>query len=167
MIPMFCKCPLGCQGQLTKSQIVVPEGSLLACSVCGQLVSSCSKDEYNAALAKWNTANGTIPKEREVARYFKVMTRRLKGALPLLQHQGATIKLLDVGCSSGALLSVASRMGFDVTGVEPAHEAVQTAKQAGFKVHEGYLEEAGLPANEFDIVTRLKLLSIYRTRLKC
>lgn len=161
-MPLFSKCPLGCTGELTASRIIVPEGPLLECPVCGQLLSGCSEEEYRAALAKWNTASGTIPKEREVARYRKVTTRRLQGALPLLQHRGATIKLLDVGCSSGALLSEAARMGFDVTGVEPAHEAVQTAKRAGFKVYEGYLEEVGLPANEFDIVTLFEIVEHIR-----
>lgn len=155
-LPIFQRCPV-CQGALSPSRIVVPEGPLLECPNCGQLVSGCNAAQYEAALQMWNTAHGTSPQPRAVRRYREVVSRRLRKAEQLLgQRKGMT--LLDVGCSSGALLAIAQDMGFEVRGVEPAHEAAQTAIRAGFSVHEGYLSDARYPNDQFDVITLFEIV---------
>ena len=58
--------------------------------------------------------------------------------------------LLDVGCSSGSLLSIASSMGLTVSGVEPASVAAKAAQEAGFDVFSGYLHEAAYQKDGFE-----------------
>jgi SAM-dependent methyltransferase len=157
---IFQRCPI-CHSALTPSRIVVPEGPLLECPNCGQLLSGCDTEQYNAALQMWNTAHGTSPQPRAVRRYREVVSRRLRKAERLLGHR-AGMKLLDVGCSSGALLAIAKDLGFEVWGVEPAHEAAQTAIRAGFDVHEGYLSDARYPDGQFDVITLFEIVEHLR-----
>ena len=67
-------------------------------------------------------------------------------------------RLLDVGCSSGALLAVATDLGFSVAGVEPASKAAEAAQRAGFEVFSGFLHEASYPDKTFDVVTLFEII---------
>ncbi|MGB8437017.1 MAG: hypothetical protein WCE38_22455 [Burkholderiales bacterium] len=98
----IARCPVGCEAPLTASEYVLPEGPLLRCAACGQLVSQCSEDAYRAALAKWDTASGTLPDARSTRRHASVSKRRLAALMAMLGPQASPARLLDVGCSSGA-----------------------------------------------------------------
>lgn len=152
------KCPLGCHAQPEITRIGLEEGALRRCPDCAQLFSNCTMAQYEAALWKWDTASGTSPDAKSVARHEKVTRRRLKGAASLLRTPSNPASLLDVGCSSGALLGIAKNMGFEVSGVEPAARAAQTAKGKGFNVFQGYLKDAGYQDNAFDVITLFELL---------
>jgi 2-polyprenyl-3-methyl-5-hydroxy-6-metoxy-1,4-benzoquinol methylase len=68
-------------------------------------------------------------------------------------------RLLDVGAASGVLLSVARDKGASVTGVEPNAEAAKAARELfDLDVRPGYLSDAGLAAESFDIVTMLEVI---------
>jgi 2-polyprenyl-3-methyl-5-hydroxy-6-metoxy-1,4-benzoquinol methylase len=156
------RCPVGCEAPLLASAIELPEGPLLRCAACGQLVSQCSDEAYHAALAKWDTATGTQPDARSVRRHERVSRRRLKTLLAVLGHDAAGTRLLDVGCSSGAFLRVARSLGLDAEGVEISPEAAETARREGFRVHTGLLEEARYPDASLDAVTLIELLEHLR-----
>jgi 2-polyprenyl-3-methyl-5-hydroxy-6-metoxy-1,4-benzoquinol methylase len=154
-------CPIGCRSDLEETGVTLAIGRLLRCSECGHLVNNVTVGEYQASLTKWDTAAGTLPNERAVERYRKVITRRLTTAERIMRRApapDAKLRLLDVGCSSGALLKVAQDIGFDVAGVEPAAEAAATAKASGFDVFNGYLADAQYPAESFDVVTLFELV---------
>jgi 2-polyprenyl-3-methyl-5-hydroxy-6-metoxy-1,4-benzoquinol methylase len=136
----------------------LPEGPLLRCATCGQLASSCSIEAHAASLKIWDTNAGTTPDARSVERYRTVVTRRLDGVLALLGERDSVPKLLDVGCSSGALLAVARDMGFAVRGVEPAPAAAQSAQRAGFEVFQGLLHEAAYADASFDACVMFEIL---------
>lgn len=121
-------------------------------------MSSCTQAQYEAALHKWDTAGGTLPDARSVSRYRTVTGQRLRRALGLLDPPVSAPRLLDVGCSSGALLAVAVDMGFSVAGVEPAPKAARTARQAGFDVFPGLLHEAHYPDEAFHVITLFELV---------
>ena len=63
-------------------------------------------------------------------------------------------KILDVGCATGFLLDQARKQGFEVYGVELSAWAVDYAKNKLQlpNVTQGSLEDAGYPANHFDVV---------------
>lgn len=157
-IRLFQLCPVCGGNDLTKTSIMLPEGLLQKCSSCGQFLSSCTREQHENALLKWNVADGTNPNPRSVERYRKVSGRRLTTAIKLLNTESHPLQLLDVGCSSGALLAVAENMGMEVFGVEPASAAAATAQRAGFDVYAGYLHEACLPSEKFDIVTLFEIV---------
>lgn len=151
-------CPIGCSGELQRTSPVLPEGPLQRCMACGHLVSSCSIDAHTAAMKKWDTREGTDPGSASAARYRTVVSRRLAGVHALLGNTGKPHRLLDVGCSSGALLAVARDMGFNVSGVEPAPDAAQSAQRAGFDVFQGLLHEAAYPDAAFDACVMFEIL---------
>lgn len=59
---------------------------------------------------------------------------------------------LELGCSTGGYLARLAQAGWDVTGVEPSIEASEKARQAGFLVHTGILDDAPLEPNSFHCV---------------
>lgn len=69
------------------------------------------------------------------------------------EREGATPRLLDIGCGQGYVLEHALRRGWDVWGLEPSRTwAQQTATRLGVKVWAQRVEEADLPASACDIV---------------
>jgi SAM-dependent methyltransferase len=150
-------CPIGCPTVPVETGVYLAIGQLLQCPECGHQINNVSASEYEASLQKWNTANGTLPDPRDAQRYRQVISRRLATAKRILGRDGP-FSLLDVGCSSGALLRVASDLAFDVAGVEPATDACNTARASGFKVFNGYLKEASFPAASFDVITLFELI---------
>lgn len=68
-------------------------------------------------------------------------------------------KLLDVGCGGGLLAEEFARIGFDVTGIDPAPETVQTARThasvSGLSIEyeTGSGEHLPFPEGVFDYVT--------------
>lgn len=156
---LITTCPVGCGTQLVETDIVLTEGPLLRCTLCGQLLSSCTHGQYELALKKWDTTNGTTPETRSAARFQQVTERRLRCALRLLGRSSLTpCRLLDVGCSSGALLAVAAKLGFSPSGVEIANKAAESAQRAGFDVFCGLLHEARFADAAFDVVTAFELI---------
>lgn len=88
--------------------------------------------------------------------------RRLALLAGLLGKSAKELSLLDVGCSSGALLRIARDAGFVVQGVEPSAAPAQTARAQGVTVHTGFLEQLVLPEAEFDIVTLMEVIEHLR-----
>lgn len=73
-------------------------------------------------------------------------------AFPELDLQGKRPAALELGCSTGGYLSALRQSGWDVVGVEPSTEASEKARQAGFQVHTGILEDAPLEPDSFHCV---------------
>ena len=61
-------------------------------------------------------------------------------------------KVLDVGCSGGHFLFAAKKRGFLPIGVEINETTAISARNQGFEVFNGFLEEAPFDKNSFDFV---------------
>jgi SAM-dependent methyltransferase len=151
-------CPIGCDGPLQVTEIEMPEGPLLRCAGCGQLVSQCSEDKYRQSMREFNTTGGTQPRPDALRRRFDRSRKYLEQIEKILRKPRSEIRLLDVGCSSGYFLSVAHQLGFYAEGVEPGEEAVKTARAAGLAVHEGLLKDVVLPEQSFDAITLFEVI---------
>jgi len=152
-------CPIGCEGQLIETAIVLPEGPLRRCGDCGQLMSQITARAYASSMKEFDTPRGTLPTRRTQRRH-DARAAKLFGVVRTLVHsnpRGAE-RLLDIGCSSGALLKSAVQHGFDAEGVEPAAQAAEFARETGLKVFHGYLQEAHFPASSFDVVTLMEVI---------
>jgi 2-polyprenyl-3-methyl-5-hydroxy-6-metoxy-1,4-benzoquinol methylase len=151
-------CPVGCNATLEKTEFVLPEGALLRCSACGQLISQCSEARYWESMQEFDDPQGTLPNARSKERRFRRSKKFLDRLDGLIQRPPSQIRLLDVGCSSGAFLGAAVRLGYLAEGVEPAPKAAATAQAAGLQVKQGLLHEVGYADGQFDAVTLFEVI---------
>lgn len=156
--PYLTSCPVGCAGELINTGVVLPEGALLRCSECGQLLSQCSEQWYWKSMEEFNDPQGTLPNAQSIKRRFRRSKKFLDTVSGLLGKEPAEIRLLDIGCSSGAFLANAVKLGYLAEGVEPAPKAAATAQAAGLRVRQGLLHEAGYADGEFDAVTLFEVI---------
>ncbi len=151
-------CPVGCDAELVTSAIVLPEGPLLCCAACGQLVSQITAAVYQRSMTAFDSPEFNCPSGSESARRVALARRRLARAGRLLERTPAEIRLIDVGCSRGDFVAAAARLGFRAEGVEPAPHIAAAARAAGLTVHQGLLEEQRFPAACFDVVTLFEVI---------
>ncbi len=152
-------CPVGCAGEMVETAIVLPEGALRRCSVCGQLASQITVGAFDRSMKEFDTPAGTLPTPRTQSRHDVRAARLFEDVKKLARTRSAEgVRLLDIGCSSGALLRSAQRAGFIVEGVEPAAQAAASAKSAGLNVFHGYLQDARYPAASFDAATLMEVI---------
>ena len=157
--PYIMVCPIGCRSGLEVSEIDLPEGPLRRCTECGQLVTQCGEALYWKSMEEFDDPKGTIPYERsDVKRLVRRTNKIVSKIESLLGKDRREIHLLDVGCSSGAFISVANDLGVNAEGVEPAAGPARTARDAGLRVHQGFLEEIRLPEGSFDVVTAFEVI---------
>jgi 2-polyprenyl-3-methyl-5-hydroxy-6-metoxy-1,4-benzoquinol methylase len=160
--PYLDSCPIGCFSSLVPTDIVLPEGPLRRCSDCSQLVSQCDEERYRQSLAEFDDPQGTLPGVDSLARHYKRVERCLLKIERTLKKPPQGIRLLDIGCSTGAFITVACRMGFSAEGVEPAPQAARSAQNAGLLVHQGLLEEMAFPDQAFDAITLFEVIEHVR-----
>lgn len=155
---LITTCPVGCAAPFETTTTVMPEGPLLRCPACGQLVSQCSEALYAQSMQEFNDPRGTLPDARSAERSQRRSKKYLDNISALLGKTPAQTRLLDVGCSSGAFLGAAVKLGYAAEGVEPAPQAAATARAAGLKVHTGLLHEAAFASASFDAITLLEVI---------
>lgn len=61
--------------------------------------------------------------------------------------------VLDLGCGTGVFLGEASRLGWNVSGIEVSPYAASVAQQRGLNVSCGPVDEASIESGPFDVVT--------------
>jgi 2-polyprenyl-3-methyl-5-hydroxy-6-metoxy-1,4-benzoquinol methylase len=62
-------------------------------------------------------------------------------------------RLLDVGCALGDFVEVAREEGWDAEGVEISSFAAAEGRRRGLTIHCGILEDLGLEAGSYDVIT--------------
>jgi len=71
----------------------------------------------------------------------------------------STLRLMDIGCGTGALLDRAKKLGFTVEGIEICEPlAKDTAKRVGCSVHNDLLAHFNLAEESFDVITMYDLI---------
>ncbi|MFH2218778.1 MAG: class I SAM-dependent methyltransferase [Pseudomonadota bacterium] len=156
--PYIPSCPVGCRSDLAASGIILPEGPLKRCSACGQLVFQGDETQYQNSITKFDNPEGVHEWAKITKRFSNRSRRTLNRAKRILGKSLKDIRLLDVGCSSGAFIAVSKKLGMDAEGVEPMASPARAARAAGLKVSEGYLEDVKLPSDSFDVVTLFEVI---------
>jgi 2-polyprenyl-3-methyl-5-hydroxy-6-metoxy-1,4-benzoquinol methylase len=151
-------CPVGCAVPLVATAVRLPEGPLLRCGECGQLISQATPERYHQSMQEFDTAQGTAPADTAEARRLDLARRRIERLQQLTGTASGSLRLLDVGCSSGAFLEAAQGMGIAARGVEPAPSAAASAREKGLDVVTGTLDRAGFEPGSFDAVTLFEVI---------
>ena len=110
-------------------------------------------------MQDFNHDAGTMPTGKSARRHRQRIGAILREAIDFLDQPADSVRFLDVGCSSGSVLHIASEMHIGtVCGVEPAPKAAATAQQLGYAVFSGYLHEAAYADASFDLVTTFEVV---------
>jgi SAM-dependent methyltransferase len=118
---------------------------LAHCAGCGVLASS-----FAPAIPDTRTDTGIDEAAREegLAPVRAINNARLLAELTRL---GASGRLLDVGCGPGFFLGAAKAAGFEVVGIEPDANTVETGRRIG-EVRHGYFPDASPAGERFDVI---------------
>lgn len=156
--PYMDHCPIGCGTAFETTTLELAEGALQRCKHCLQLLSQCSEQQYWDSMQEFDTATGTMPDGSSLKRSFEVHQRQCQRLQKHLDIPVNQTDLLDIGCSSGAFLRSAAKLGYRVHGVEPAPKAVEAAEAAGFDVRQGTVQDVHYQSEQFDIVTLFEVI---------
>ena len=74
-----------------------------------------------------------------------------------LSTQHSALKILDVGCGTGANLEMLKQYG-ESEGVDVSDDALEFCRKKGLKVHKGLAEELPFADETFDLVTALDVV---------
>ena len=164
-VPYITTCPIGCGDTLEKTAIVLADGAVRRCRECGQWVSAVSETRYLDSMREFDVPEGTQPTAASRQRRSVQSERKLTQVVRRLNKSSPDVRLLDVGCSSGALVAAAQNLGFIAQGVEPAPKPAAAAQAAGLNVRQGLLEQIGYPAESFDAITLFEVVEHVREPL--
>lgn len=160
------RCPVGCESAMTTTEIVLPEGPLLRCNACGQLISQINEADYLRSMQAFNDAGFNLPDERAAHRRSRHAIQRLDHIRALLVGRlDRRPRLIDVGCSRGDFVAAATGAGFEAEGVEPAPQIAAAARASGRKVRTGLLEERHFEDAQFDAVSLFEVVEHLRSPL--
>lgn len=88
-----------------------------------------------------------------IIRFNRYLAQR-KRCRQVKQRTVSEGSILDIGCATGIFLNEMRKIGWKCQGVEPDLTAVKYAKERfGLDVFHGFLEDAKLPSNTYDVVT--------------
>lgn len=155
---LITTCPNGCPSILQPSGLVVAGWVINQCNLCGQLVSSCSKDYHEKANQEWNREEGTWPSKKDYDRLLKRKGKDIRNIARLLQKDYSEIRILDVGCSNGSFVFVAKGLGLQAEGVDTSEKAVNDGIKRGLNLHAGLLSEVAFDNESFDAITLYEVI---------
>jgi len=155
---LIAQCPVGCTSTLAPTAIVQPEGALLRCSACGQLVSQIGAAAWAKSMQAFDAADFNLPNPHEIERRQHVARKRLARITQILRRGLAGATLVDVGCSRGDFVAAATAFGYTAEGVEPAPHIAEAARAAGRNVKTGLLQDLRYPDAHFDAVTLFEVI---------
>lgn len=148
-----CDCCDSDDWQLVYSRSQVPHaaGPIVQCNVCG-LVYVNPRDFEK----QWFDVPEVLQSYLEAA----------KSRLPVYRYRLEQIerykrggKLLEVGCYAGAFLNLAKQHGWECSGVEPSPVVSEYARKSyGVNIFPGFLREARLSSNSFDVIVLFHVL---------
>lgn len=81
----------------------------------------------------------------------------LEGIKDKLETQNSKLKILDVGCGTGANLEMLANFG-EAEGVDVSDDALEFCKTKGLKAHKGLAEKLPFAESSFDVVTALDVV---------
>jgi SAM-dependent methyltransferase len=136
---------IACGSPLSHIRLESPDHLILECPRChlaktepDSYVSEASYDNAPGASAQFSAAD---PR----------MIRYAEDILTYLRPFARSGRMLDVGCSAGALVEAANRHGFSAEGIDLDSHAISAGQQRGLPVHCRSLQD--WPGQAYDVIT--------------
>jgi 2-polyprenyl-3-methyl-5-hydroxy-6-metoxy-1,4-benzoquinol methylase len=82
--------------------------------------------------------------------FFRALNRLLNEVR--VEPEGRST-LIDIGCSSGAILCASNRLGIDAIGLEPSESLVKQGRARGLEIHKGILPDPKFRNRKFSFVS--------------
>ena len=121
------------------------------CHACGTIftpaVQMLAPDEHYKDY--YSAANLAVPQ------FIATRANEIVSDLSFVRQNG---RMLDIGFGSGVIMDAAKAQGWEPFGLEVSAPAIDHARQKGFEVFHGLLEEAAYPDGYFDLVTASEIL---------
>jgi SAM-dependent methyltransferase len=142
--------PFGGNGAVQASEAdKVPTGTLSIgiCRVCGSLfqLEPATVEDLDGMLLRQPG-----PMTMEETGMETAETDRFLESLRRYAPDGG--RVLDIGCSTGTVMSKLKEWGYDVEGIDADPRAAETARERGFEVREGRFEEGIYDDESFDLI---------------
>ena len=114
----------------------------------------------------YTTTDSTVAPEESYGEYYtaanlevpEFITARAAEIIRGFDALRKNNRMLDIGFGSGGLLEAARDQGWNAHGIEVSLPAVEHARDKGFEVFHGTLEEARYPDDHFDLITASEIL---------
>ncbi len=90
--------------------------------------------------------------------YFAAKRKFIDLVIKKYVRSGESVKILDVGCGTGAVLEQMASKNFLVSGIDMNDTALEYCRQKGFSVEKGFADRMPYSAETFDIVFALDVL---------
>lgn len=133
-----------CEGESFVTLYTVDKKQILKCATCGLVKTGRTK------VPSYKAYYRDEEYDQEKALFEKIFLKRYYRIAKYAKVPG---KLLDVGSSTGTLLSVFKRHGWSVLGIEPSDKASKIASAKGVETMTGVIEDLDLKGQAFDVVT--------------
>jgi 2-polyprenyl-3-methyl-5-hydroxy-6-metoxy-1,4-benzoquinol methylase len=161
-------CPLGCSGD---DEIVLigrdrlhhlpGEFTVVKCRSCGLIRTSPRPAADSIGFyypEDYGPYIGTRIEEPQFSRFSGIKNLLRPAVQRLFNTKSEELpsmyptQLLEIGCASGSFLHKMVGAGWQVEGIEFSEAAAAAARQLGFRVHTGSLENAPAPENPPDLI---------------
>ena len=144
------QCP-ACGGTARKSIGSKNGFEIFACSNCSTLYTSRVPiaDESQDYDEYYSESNLSVP---------DFIRERVNEIIIDFSKYRDTNRLLDIGFGAGTILEVASKLQWNVFGLEVSKPAADHGRKLGFEVFHGNLIEARYPDHYFDVITSSEIL---------
>jgi 2-polyprenyl-3-methyl-5-hydroxy-6-metoxy-1,4-benzoquinol methylase len=142
-------CP-ACLSNNPRTMFYKSGGSYVCCSDCEMVyLNPAFKDEYLEEYYRSNNDQQGKVVESDLEFYNNLYG---KGLFEIANNLGTTGNILDVGCSTGAFLDLASKDGWNCFGLELNQKEIQVALSKGHVVQSSMIDSASFDI-KFDAIT--------------
>jgi len=124
------------------------------CPICGALMKNFIRGYYICSDCKYMMSTEKAGGGAEVVGVDVVRNENFTRICTIIKDKFQENKsILDVGCSRGLFLQVASEAGFSVAGIDPDAEVIKEMRSKGYHVLDGFFPESEeLKDRVFDVI---------------
>lgn len=148
-----------CCDSIRINQCFIETDEYYLCHNCGFLRLKNSKEKENSSCLQRHYQKNDPHKEVSNSKiaFYKLVLNYLSFC-----RKTNGKKILDIGCGYGYFLEMASKKGWEPTGIEVVQDAVESSqKKVGFNnIFQGKLKAGCLSANSFDVITLWDVIAI-------